>query len=101
MDPLPYPHEELTESKLFEQAAALGWEQATNNARSHLQCTNKTGHLDPAFEYVNTIFGEMDPVAMFTFMMGTNALDLLVFITDQMTTKLGLKHFGSAGSEVI
>ena len=81
VDPPPAPPEELTESKLFEQAAALGQEQATNNARSHPQHTNKTRHLDPAFKYVNTLFGEMDPEAVLTFMMGTNASDMLVFIT--------------------
>ena len=43
------------------------------------------------------LFGEMDPTAVFTFMMGTDATDMVM----QMTTKQGLKHFWSARTEVI
>ena len=34
-------------------------------------------------------------------MMGPDASDMLTFVTDQMTAKLGLKHFGSVGAEAI
>ena len=37
-------------------------------------------------------FGEMDPTAVITFMMGNDATDMLTFTTDQMTAKQGMKE---------
>ena len=47
------------------------------------------------------LFGEMDPSAVFTFMMDSDATNMLMFITDQMTAKQGLKHFRSARTDTI
>ena len=47
------------------------------------------------------LFGYMDPAAVFTFMMGNDATDMLTFITDHVTAKQGLKHFRSTGIEAI
>ena len=43
----------------------------------------------------------MNPEAVFTFLTGSDAPEILTFMTTQMPVKHGLEHFGSAGSDAI
>ena len=62
------------------------------------QCDNiRQGTLT----HISTLFDEMDPETVFTFLTGPDAPDILTFMTNQMPVNCGLKHFGCARSEAI
>ena len=79
----------------------LGRKQAADHAPAQLVQSTSGRCLDHTFDYVNLLFGTMDPEAVFTFTMDTNAVNMLTFVTVQMTAKQGLKHFCSVGAEAI
>ena len=56
---------------------------------------------DPAFQYMNLLFGEMDPEGVFTFMMEEDTTDMLTFVTELMLAKQSIKEFGTTGEEAI
>ena len=56
---------------------------------------------DPAFEYLNTVFEDTEPQTVFTMLMEHDSSEMLSFLTEQMSTKRGLKQFGTAGAEAI
>ena len=56
---------------------------------------------DPAFEYINSMFEDMEPETVFTMLMEHDSSEMLSFLTEQMSAKRGLKHFGTAGAEAI
>ena len=56
---------------------------------------------DPAFEYINSMFEDMEPEMVFTMLMEHDSSEMLSFLTEQMSAKRGLKQFGTAGAEAI
>ena len=91
----------ITESHKFQQAVSDGVSRAHegNIQRPTRRHTRKV--KDPAFEYMNLIFKEMEPQTVFTMLMEQDSTEMLSFITEQMSTKRGLKQFGTAGADAI
>ena len=56
---------------------------------------------DPAFEYINLIFKDMEPRTVFTMLMEQDSTEMLSFMTEQMSAKRGFKQFGTAGADAI
>ena len=73
------------------QPPTQGWPQ-------HMQ---RPPYHDPVFQYMTLLFGDKDPEAVFTFMMGDDADDVLCFLMEQMSAKHGLKLLGTAREDAI
>ena len=90
-----------TESTKFQQAVADGITRAhdVNDQRPARRHANKA--KDPAFEYLNSMFEDMEPQTVFTMLMEHDSSEMLSFLTEQMSAKRGLKQFGVAGADAI
>ena len=90
-----------TESTKFQQAVADGIARAhdVNDQRPARRHANKA--KDPAFEYLNSMFEDMEPQTVFTMLMEHDSSEMLSFLTEQMSAKRGLKQFGVAGTDAI
>ena len=80
-----------TESHKFQQAVADGISSAYDgdDQRPPRRHANKT--KDPAFEYLNSVFEDMEPQTVFTMMIEHDSVEMLSFVTEQMSAKRGLK----------
>ena len=90
----------MTEEEQFEEAESIGRANAADEQATRPHRTNRGPRLDPDFRYLN-ILSDMDPEAIFSFLMGDDADDMLTFLTEQMTVKKGLKLFGAAGADAL
>ena len=90
-----------TESSKFQQAVADRITRAYdgNDQRPPRRHVNKA--KDPVFEYLNSMFEDMEPQMVFTMLMEHVSSEMLSFLTEQMSAKWGLKQFGTAGAEAI
>ena len=90
-----------TESYKFEQAVADGKSRAIdgNNQRPPRRHASKAN--DPACNYLNMMFEDMEHQTVFTMLMEDDSHEMLSFLTEQMSAKRGLKHFGTAGADAI
>ena len=93
--------ESETESDAFARAEALGRQRAIAGTTEQPTRTNRGKTRDPAFEYLHTLFGSMDPETVFTLLTGRESDHILSFLTEQMSAKKGLRQFGNAGARAI
>ena len=70
-----------------------------NDQRPARRHANKA--KDSAFEYLNSMFKDMERQTVFTMLMEHDSSEMLSFLTEQMSAKRGLKHFGVAGADAI
>ena len=90
-----------TESHKFQQAVSDGISRALEGNGQRLRRRQTKKVKDPAFEYINLIFKDMEPRTVFTMLMKQDSTELLSFMTEQMSAKRGLKEFGTAGADAI
>ena len=50
---------------------------------------------------MSLLFREINPEGVFTFMIEEDTPGMLTFLLEQMSTKRGIKQFGTAGKEAI
>ena len=93
--------ENETELDAFARAEASGREWAVAGTTEWPTRTNRGKTKDPAFEYVHTLFESMDPETVFTLLTGCESDHILLFLTEQMSAKRGLRQFGNAGAQAI
>ena len=83
-----------TASERFLQAEEAGRTAATNNDNNKPRTRSTAAH-----EFVHSMFGEMDPKSIMELMK--DPVEMLSFVTAQMTAKAGLKYFGQDGADAI
>ena len=93
--------EPTTESSKFQQAVTDGITRAYDENGHRPPRRHASKAKDPAFEYINSMFEDMKPETVFTMLMEHDSSEMLSFLTEQMSAKRGLKHFGTAGAEAI
>ena len=93
--------ESETESDAFARAEASERQQAVAGTTERPTRTNRGKTKDPAFEYLHTLFGSMDPETVFTLLTRRESDHILSFLTEQMSAKKGLRQFGNAGAQAI
>ena len=93
--------EPTTESSKFQQAVTDGITRAYDENGHRPRRRHASKAKDPAFEYINSMFEDMEPETVFTMLMEHDSSEMLSFLTKQMSAKRGLKHFGTAGAEAI
>ena len=84
-----------TESHKFQQAVSDGISRALKGNGQWPRRRHTKKVKDPAFEYINLVFKDMEPQTVFTMLMEQDSTEMLSFMTKQMSVKLGLKQFGS------
>ena len=90
-----------TELYKFQQAVSDGISRAHEGNSQRPMSRHAKKVKDPAFEYINLMFKEMEPQIVFTMLMEQDSTKMLSFITKQMSVKRGLKQFGTAGTDIM
>ena len=89
-----------TESYKFEQAVADGKSRAIDGNNQCPPRRHASKANDPAFNYLNMMFEDMEHQTVFTMLMEDDSHEMS-FLTEQMSAKRGLKHFGTASADAI
>ena len=93
--------QQSTESYKFEQAVADGKSRAIDGNNQHPPRRHASKANDQALNYLNMMFKDMEHQTVFTMLMEDDSHEMLSFLTEQMSAKRGLKHFGTASADAI
>ena len=87
-----------TDNDRFNEAMEQGFQLALEGGERPQR--KRKGEQDAMYEYINLIFGDMEPEVAFTLLAGPDANNIMTLLT-QMSAKKGLKYFGKSGADAI